>query len=159
MPSISEMIAAKAAAAAAGAKTPRPAPAPKVDPDLQAAIDRIDPPGKSDRREAAKTAARSMILTDSPLPPKAEPAPPAQTPEVRSLGSHRGEMIDLCPAGVNQAVSDWHQAALQPETSLCLVRDKSDPERAWIGVRMDHANRTPILLMALPLYDATSEPF
>lgn len=156
MPSISEMIAAKAAAA--GVKTPPPAPAPKVDHDLEAAIDRIDPPGKSDRREAARTAARSMILTDAPLPPKPDPAPPAQTPEVRSLGSHRGEMIDLCPAGASEQVREWNQAALQPETSLCLVRDKSDPERAWLAVRMDHANRTPILLMSLPLYDL-SEPF
>lgn len=155
---IAEMIAAKAAAAVA--KTPPPAQAPKADPDLDAAIDRIDPPGKQTRSEASK-AARALILNDAPTkesPPPSTSSPTA-TAESRSLGSHRGEMIDMTPPGASQAVSDWHQAAIQPETSLCLVRDKSDPERAWIAVQMDHANRTPILLMSLPLFDATTDPF
>lgn len=154
---IAEMIAAKAAAAVA--KTPPPAPAPKADPDLDAAINRIDPPGKQTRSEASK-AARALILNDAPM--KASPPPSTTsstaTAELRSLGSHRGEMIDMTPPGASQAVSDWHQAAIQPETSLCLVRDKHDPERAWIAVQID-GNRTPILLMSLPLFDATSDPF
>lgn len=152
---IAEMIAAKAAAAVA--KTPQPVA--YVDPDLDAAINRIDPPGKQTRSEASK-ATRALILNDAPI--KASPPPstssPTATAESRSLGSHRGEMIDMTPPGASQAVSDWHQAAIQPETSLCLVRDKHDPERAWIAVRMD-GNRTPILLMSLPLFDATSDPF
>ena len=154
---IAEMIAAKAAAAVA--KTQPPAQAPKSDPDLDAAIDRIDPPGKQRRSEASK-AARALILNDAPIKesPPLSTSSPTDTAESRSLGSHRDEMIDMTPPGASQAVSEWHQAAIQPETSLCLVRDKHDPERAWIAVRMDHANRTPILLMSLPLFDI-ADPF
>ena len=153
---ISELIAAKKAAIA-GAPQPATA-APPADPDLDAAIDRIDPPGKQATREAAKKATRALILTDAPVPKSPPPSSPPCEAEPRSLGSHRGEMIDMTPPGASQAVSDWHQAAIQPETSLCLVRDKNDPERAWIAVQMD-GNRAPILLMSLPLFDATADPF
>ena len=126
---IADLIAAKLAAA-------QQAPSPRVarpDPDDAAAIDRIDPPGKQERREASKKATRALILTNTPTEPPPTSAPASSPPcaEPRALGSHRGEMIDLTPPGA--------------------------PEHAWIAVRMA-GNRTPILLMSLPLFDA-ADPF
>ena len=152
---IADLIAAKLAAA-------QQAPSPRVarpDPEDAEAIDRIDPPGKQERREASKKATRALILTNTPTEPPPTSAPASSPPcaEPRALGSHRGEMIDLTPPGAPQQDADWNRAALMPETSLCLVRDKHNPEHAWIAVRMD-GNRTPILLMSLPLFDA-ADPF
>lgn len=155
---IADLIAAKLAAANTTSEEPKAVPVQPVEPEVTEAINRIDPPGKQERREAAKKATRALILNSDENPPPV-PAPSFLQPsvEVRSLGSHRGEMIDLTPPGATQQDADWHKAALMPETSLCLVRDKYSPEHAWIAVRMD-GNRTPLLLLNLPLFDV-AEPF
>lgn len=143
MPTIAEIIAAKKAKAAV--KTQVPSDMSNEDRELEAAIDRIDPPGK---RKAA-----SLVLSAStPLPP-ADTAQKAHYKELRSLGAEDGETLDMTPLDARQAEAAWHAAFNAFESELCLMRDPKDPERAWIAVRLLGQEDWPILLKSLPLYE------
>lgn len=153
MPSIAEKIAARRAAGTiqptAAAKQPSSAELREA-AELEAAIDRIDPPGKHERAEAARSAAR-LILNATPPPAKPDIRPP-DAPERRSLGAEDGETVDMTPQTATQAEEAWHAAFNAFESDLCLMTDPHNPERAWIAVRLLGQEDWPILLKQLPLY-------
>jgi len=140
MATIAEKLAAR--------KKAQPAPTDSVD----ALIDRIDPPGKSQRAESARNTAR-MILKQEPPLTVSQPEIRVVTPERRALGDPAGETIDMTPQNATQAQAAWHAAYNAFETELCLMRDPTDSEVAWLAVRLDGQEDWPILLKSFPLYD------
>jgi hypothetical protein len=171
MPSIAEKIAARRAAALNETASPPPAKQPPKlfdalakkmanakqqiadsDAEWTAAIDRIEPPGKHERAEAARKTARLILNANPPPAPKPDiRAPDAQ--ERRSLGAEDGETVDMTPQSASQAEEAWHAAFNAFESDLCLMTDPHNTERAWIAVRLDGQEDWPILLKSLPLYE------
>ena len=119
---------------------------------LEAVIDRIDPPGKSQRAESARNTAR-MILKLEQQPTASQPEIRVVTPDRRALGDPTGETIDMTPQNATQAQAAWHAAYNAFETELCLMRDPTDSEVAWLAVRLDGQEDWPILLKSFPLYE------
>jgi hypothetical protein len=152
MPTIAEIIAAKKAAAAS---QPKPAPAPPqptaADLEVEAAINRIDPPGK--RR------AGLVISSKTPLP-KAEIAEKAAYKEERSLSQTSGEAIPMVPINADEMTTTWHAALNAFESELCLMRDPTDSDVAWLAVKSYRTGMPPILLHRLPwtLWDQPHTP-
>lgn len=152
MPTIAEIIAAKKAAAAS---QPKPAPAPPkptaADLEVEAAINRIDPPGK--RR------AGLVISSKTPLP-KAEIAEKAAYKEERSLSATQGEAIPMTPSNATAEERTWHEACNAFESELCVMRDPQDSEAVWLAVKSYRAGMPPILLHRLPwiLWDQPHQP-
>ncbi len=157
MPTIAEIIAAKKAAADS---QPKPAAAPPkptaADLEVEAAIDRIDPPGK--RR------AGLVVSINTPLQP-AIIAEKAAHKENRSLSRTSGEAIPMVPSNATAETQTWHEALNAFETELCVMRDPQDSEVVWLAVRPYREGMPPILIHRLPwlLWDhpaATSDqPF
>ena len=135
MPTIAEIIAAKKAAA----KPPTPTvnESLTVDLELEAVIDRIDPPGK--RRTG-------LVLS-------------AKTP-LRSLSETKGEAIPLTPCNASREVETWHEAMNSFESSLCVMRDPQDSDVVWLAIRPDRDGLPPILIHRLPwtLWDYPHAP-
>jgi len=178
MPTIAEIIAARQAA-----KNQPAASAPqKVSNDTTAtapkesiadrvatkeAIDRIDPPGKSEAAANARKA--SGLILNRNMPGSPEPrgqATPIAGPDLpRSLGATEGETIDVTPLEADECIKDWHKAVNAFATDLCIMRDPVDPERAWLAVRLEEAPRHPLLIKDLLIFDHPlahrnpSEPF
>jgi len=152
MPTIAEIIAAKQAAA-----TPPVATAPPVDVDplLESAIDRIDPPAAGKRR------AGLVLSAKTPLQP-AEVALKAHHSELRSLSLPQGEALPVLPVAADAATTAWHQAINAFETELCLMRDPVDSDRGWLALRLD-GQEMPLLLKSFMLFDhpqtTRSQPF
>jgi len=152
MPTIAEIIAAKKAATAL---QPKPAPAPLkptvADLEVEEAINRIDPPGK--RR------AGLVISSKTPLP-KAEIAEKAAHKEERSLSQTKGEAIPMVPQNADPEQTTWHAALNAFETELCLMRDPTDSEVAWLAIKPYRAEMPPILIHRLPwiLWDQPHTP-
>lgn len=142
MPTIAEIIAAKKAAAANHIK---PAPAPPkptaADLEVEAAINRIDPPGK--RR------AGLVVSANKPLAP-AEIAEKTAHKEERSLSATQGEAIPMTPSNADAEMQTWHAAINAFETELCVMRDPQDSEVVWLAVRSYRDGLPPILLHRLP---------
>lgn len=140
MPTIAEIIAAKQAAA-----TPPVATAPPVDVDplLESAIDRIDPPAAGKRR------AGLVLSAKTPLP-VADVAEKGHHAELRSLSQPEGEAIPMTPANADKETTTWHEATNSFESSLCVMRDPKEPEVIWLAVRADRDGLPPILLHRLP---------
>lgn len=139
---IAEIIAAKKAAAAS---QPKPAPAPPkptaADLELEAAINRIDPPGK---RRAG------LVVSAKPLPaPAMTPQQPAQ-PEERSLSATQGEAIPMTPINADAETQTWHAALNAFDSELCVMRDPMDSEVVWLAVRSYRDGMPPILIHRLP---------
>jgi hypothetical protein len=150
MPTIAEIIAAKKR----GAATPAPiVPTSMPDPDLTAAIDRIDPPAAGKRRAG-------LVLSAKTPPPPAEIAERAHHAELRSLSRTSGEAIPMTPANADKEVATWHEALNSFETALCVMRDPTDSEVVWLAVRPDRNGLPPILLHRLPwlLWDYPTQP-
>ena len=135
MQTIAEIIAAKKAAA----KPPTPTinESLTVDLELEAVIDRIDPPGK--RRTG-------LVLS-------------AKTP-LRSLSETKGEAIPLTPCNASREVETWHEAMNSFESQLCVMRDPADSDVVWLAIRPDREGLPPILIHRLPwtLWDYPSKP-
>jgi phosphatidate phosphatase APP1 len=155
MPTIAEIIAAKKAAAA-GSQTIKPAAAPPRQPtaadlEVEAAINRIDPPGK--RR------AGLVVSNKTPLQP-AVIAEKITHKENRSLSQTSAEAIPMVPVNADPEEQTWHSALNAFETELCLMRDPQDSEVAWLAVRSYRAGMPPILLHRLPwiLWDQPHNP-
>lgn len=157
MPTIAEIIAAKKAAAA-GAIAHGLAAIPKKptaeDLEVEAAIDRIDPPGK---RRAG------LVVSNKPLPP-AIIAEKAAHKENRSLSRTSGEAIPMVPINATAEERTWHEALNAFETELCVMRDPQDSEVVWLAVRPYREGMPPILIHRLPwtLWDhpaANKDPF
>ena len=152
MPTIAEIIAAKKAAAAS---QPKPAPAPPkptaADIEVEEAINRIDPPGK--RR------AGLVVSNKTPLAPAATPPKPT-LPEPRSLSQTSGEAIPMVPINADPEQATWHAALNAFETELCLMRDPTDSEVAWLAVKSYRSGMPPILIHRLPwtLWDQPHTP-
>jgi len=157
MPTIAEIIAAKKAAAVS---QPKPAPAPPMptadDLELEAAINRIDPPGKR----------RGLVVSNKPPLASATTPPPAAQPEPRSLSQTSGEAIPMVPSNADAETQTWHAALNAFESELCLMRDPQDSEVAWLAIRPYRDGMPPILLHRLPwlMWDyphtpTDSEPF
>jgi hypothetical protein len=167
MPTIAEILAAKKAGATATAAAGKPATyAAAAKPETlaeraatKAAIDAIDPPGKSAAAAAARKMTGLILNKDMPCPPKGEPrgqATPVRGPEdiqPRSLGASEGEAIDVTPLAADQCIKDWHKAVSAFSTELVIMRDPVDPERAWLAVRLEEEPLHPLLLKDLPIYD------
>lgn len=149
MPTIAEIIAAKKAAAAAPAPTLNESLT--VDPMLEAAINRIDPPGK--RR------AGLVLTAKTPLQP-AEVAEKAHHAELRSLSQPQGEAIPLTPCNASREVTTWHEAMNAFESQLCVMRDPLDSDVIWLAIRPDREGLPPILIHRLPwtLWDYPHAP-
>lgn len=138
---IAEIIAAKKAAAAS---QPKPAAAPPkptaADLELEAAINRIDPPGKR----------RGLVVSAKPLPaPATTPQQPAQ-PEERSLSATAGEAIPMTPSNADAETQTWHAALNAFESELCVMRDPMDSEVVWLAVKSYRDGMPPILIHRLP---------
>jgi len=149
---IAEIIAAKKAAA--GSTPAKPAPSTKptaADLEVEAAINRIDPPGK--RR------AGLVVSNKTPLQP-AVIAEKVAHKENRSLSQTSGEAIPMVPVNADPEEQTWHAALNAFETELCLMRDPTDSEVAWLAVRSYRAGMPPILLHRLPwiLWDQPHNP-
>jgi len=154
MPSIAEKIAARRAAGTTLPAVPSKQPTSaelREEAEIEAAIDRIDPPGKRERAETARKTTR-LILNTNPPPAKLD-IPSPDVPERRSLGAEDGETVDLTPQNATQAEAAWHAAFNAFESELCLMTDPHRPERAWLAVRLDGQEDWPILLKQLPLYE------
>jgi hypothetical protein len=151
---IAEIIAAKKAAAASAITAGKAAPPrqPTVDDlEVEAAINRIDPPGK--RR------AGLVVSNKTPLQP-AEIAEKASHKEERSLSQTKGEAIPMVPINADLEQTTWHAALNAFESELCLMRDPVDLEVAWLAVRPYRVGMPPILLHRLPwiLWDQPHTP-
>jgi hypothetical protein len=149
---IAEIIAAKKAAAGPTPAKPAPSTQPTAaDLEVEAAINRIDPPGK--RR------AGLVISSKTPLP-KAEIAEKAAHKENRSLSRTNGEAIPMTPVNADPEQTTWHAASNAFETELCVMRDQTDSEAVWLAIRSYRAGMPPILLHRLPwiLWDQPHNP-
>ena len=157
MPTIAEIIAAKKIANAkfkdyvADAYAKHPSQPTAADLEVEAAINRIDPPGK--RR------AGLVVSNKTPLQP-AVIAEKAAHKESRSLSQTSGEAIPMVPINADPEETTWHAALNAFETELCLMRDPQDSEVAWLAVRSYRAGMPPILLHRLPwiLWDQPHNP-
>jgi len=148
MQTIAQFIAAKQAAAKQPAAKP---PAAQHDLELEAVIDRIDPPGK--RR------AGLVLSAKTPLQP-AETAEKAHHAALRSLSQPEGEAIPLTPCNASTEVETWHEAMNAFESQLCAMRDPLDSDVIWLAIRADRDGLPPILLHRLPwtLWDYPGKP-
>jgi hypothetical protein len=157
MPTIAEIIAAKKAAvssAITAGKAAVPSLQPTVDDlELNAAIDRIDPPAAGKRRAGLVLSASTPLQT-------AEVAQKAHHRELRSLSQPEGEAIPLTPCNASQEVSTWHEATNAFESQLCAMRDPQDSDVVWLAIRADRDGLPPILLHRLPwtLWDYPHAP-
>ena len=153
MPTIAEIIAAKKAASAANPTQTlcKPYVATADDLEVEAAIDRIDPPGK--RR------AGLIISSKTPLP-KAEIEQKAAYKEERSLSQTKGEAIPMVPINADEMTTTWHEALNAFESELCLMRDPTDSDVAWLAVKSYRVGMPPILIHRLPwtLWDQPHTP-
>ena len=152
MPTIAEIIAAKKAASAANpTQTLRKPYVAAADLEVEEAINRIDPPGK--RR------AGLIISSKTPLP-KAEIAEKAAYKEERSLSQTKGEAIPMVPINADEMTTTWHAALNAFESELCLMRDPTDSDVAWLAVKSYRAGMPPILIHRLPwtLWDQPHKP-
>ena len=140
MPTIAEIIAAKKAATNPPAAAP---PAAQPDLELEAAINRIDPPAAGKRR------AGLVLSAKTPLQP-AEVATKAHHAALRSLSQPEGEAIPLTPCNAPQEVVTWHEAMNAFESQLCVMRDPLDSDVIWLAIRADRDGLPPILIHRLP---------
>jgi hypothetical protein len=151
MPTIAEIIAAKKAAA----KPPAPTvnESLSVDLELEAAIDRIDPPAAGKRR------AGLVLSAKTPLQP-AEVATKEHHAALRSLSQPEGEAIPLTPCNASREVETWHEAMNAFESQLCVMRDPLDSDVVWLAIRADCEGLPPILIHRLPwtLWDYPHAP-
>jgi phosphatidate phosphatase APP1 len=154
---IAEIIAAKKAANAkfkdyvADAYAKHPSQPTAADLEVEAAINRIDPPGK--RR------AGLVISSKTPLQP-AVIAEKAAHKENRSLSRTNGEAIPMVPINADPEQTIWHAASNAFETELCVMRDPTDSEAVWLAIRPYRDGMPPILLHRLPwlLWDYPHQP-
>jgi len=136
MPTIAELLAAKAKAAPAAPATTPGAAAP-----------------------AAKKPLRFPSSAPSPtvkIEPTAEILP-------RSLSTTSGEDVPRMPYNASPAEVVWHSALESLNTELCVIPDP-DPrnERAWVAIRRHDDPARPIYLFSLPSFPSpgpTPEPF
>lgn len=144
MPTIAEIIAAKKAAAA-GAIAHGIATIPKkptaADLELEAAINRIDPPGK--RR------AGLVVSINTPLQP-AILAEKAAHKENRAISQTFSEAINMTPFKADAEETTWHEAMTAFESQLCVMRDPQDSDVVWLAVRPNREGLPPILIHRLP---------
>jgi hypothetical protein len=149
---IAEIIAAKKAASAAKpTQTLRKPYVAAADLEVEAAINRIDPPGKR----------RAGLIISSKTPfPKAEIAEKAAYKEERSLSQTSGEAIPMVPINADPEETTWHQALNAFESELCLMRDPTDSDVAWLAVKSYRAGMPTILIHRLPwtLWDQPHKP-
>lgn len=182
MPTISEILAAKAAKKAGpventpelfspvwngigkpGSMTPVPPTIAAMitsEKEVEAAIDRIDPPGKSlvlSRQSEASNATKG-----EPRGQRSEIH--AELPAERSLSETTGEGVKTIPLEATPAEALWIHAMSGFESELCIMTDPTDPESAWLAVRIGE-EFPPILLHRLPFYEhpktqrSPNEPF
>lgn len=152
MQTIAQILAAKRAAAPATSAPTINEPL-TVDLDLEAAIDRIDPPAAGKRR------AGLVLSAKTPLQP-AEIAEKAHHSELRSLTETKGEAISLTPCNATKEVWTLHEALNSFASALCAMRDPLDSDVVWLAIRPDREGLPPILIHRLPwiLWDYPHPP-
>jgi hypothetical protein len=134
MPTIAELLAAKA-------KASKPA-APATTPGAAA--------------PAAKKPLPFPTLAKLPVEPVGEILP-------RSLSTTSGEDVPQTPYSASPQEVVWHSALQGLNTELCVIQDP-DPrnERAWMAIRRHDDPTRPIYLFSLPSFPALGpqpEPF
>lgn len=139
MPSIKEIIAAKAAAAAAAAAKESSATTYNQ--------------GKP--KPAGIVLSRELPPEMQNGEPRGQRTPITDTPpeERRSLSEPEGEAIPMTPVNPTAEIATWHEAMNAFQTELCLMRDPLSPEYAWLAVRLESQPRNPILLHKLPFWE------
>lgn len=150
MPTIAEIIAAKKAAAASQPVAPTVKESLTVDPMLEAAINRIDPPGK---RKGL------VVSANKPLAP-AEIAEKSAYREERAISQTFSEAINMTPVEADAEETTWHEAMTAFESQLCVMRDPNEPDVIWLAVRPNRQGLPPILIHRLPwtLWDYPHTP-
>lgn len=151
MPSITEILAQRAAAAKAQA-SPAPTTLPTVGKSHTAALvlTKTLPP------EMANGEPRGQKTPISETPPKAIR---------RSMSEPEGEAIPLVPLDATPTTTAWHEAMNAFSTEMCLMRDPLNAEYAWLALRLVGQEANPILLYKMPFYEhprtvrPDSEPF
>lgn len=113
--------------------------------ELQEAINRIDPPGKSLGATAARRSAGIILRKEL-----SELSREALCGERRSLSQRQGEAIPMTPLNAESEATTWHQAMNSYETDLVVMRDPIEPNVAWLAVRPERSELPPILLHRLP---------
>jgi len=149
MPTIAEIIAARAAGKNPATAPPAPAeskPQPKHSPaeqvELTEAINRIDPPGK---RKGG-----SLVLNNAPLPPEPKPIVPE---EPRALGARVGESLTVLPDAASAEVLAWDEIKHAFTTDLVIMSDPvPGAEHAWIALKPASLGLRPILIHKLPFW-------
>lgn len=136
MPTIAEVLAAKAAASKPGAA----APAAKKPLPFPSAGFRITP----------------VLLPMVSIEPTAEILS-------RSLSTTSGEDVPRMPYSAKLPEVVWHSALQGLNTELCVIQDP-DPrnERAWMAIRRHDDPTRPLYLFSLPSFPAIGpqpEPF
>jgi hypothetical protein len=102
-------------------------------------------------KQGALPGKRSQGLVLSASTPLPSPVPAVVLePEIRSLSLPQGEAIPMTPTSADKEEATWHEALNSFESSLCVMRDKDEPEVIWLAVRAERAGLPPILLHRLP---------
>ena len=157
MPTIAEIIAAKKAGATAAPAKPAPiattaAPKESLAEKLEAkaAIDRIDPPGKSERATAARKSAGIILSKDLPEKPDMTPAP---DDEPRALGARVGQALTVMPDEAPPQSVAWDAILNRWETDLVIMADpEPGSEAAWIALKPGTGGGLPVMLHKLPFW-------
>lgn len=158
MPTIAEIIAAKKAkehAAATGQPAPQAAPPARRETlaeaaEAKAAIDRIDPPGKSERATAARKSA-GLILSKA-MPERPDMTPPPDD-EPRALGARVGQALTVVPDEAPPQSVAWDAILNRWETDLVIMADpEPGSEAAWLALKPGTGGGLPVLLHKLPFW-------
>ncbi|MES2995880.1 MAG: hypothetical protein V4733_03630 [Verrucomicrobiota bacterium] len=147
MPTIAEIIAARKASAETQSAPAGPKAASIAETiEAEAAIDRIDPPGKRKPPTLILSTATSPEVPES----RGQATPVNGPPEQRALVGTAGETLDMTPVGADPGTAAWHQAMCGLESELCVMRDPADPEACWLALRPAGKDLPPLLLHRLP---------
>jgi len=133
MPTIAELLAAKAATTG-----PRPA---------------SPPTGGAAASDSKKKP--SLILRASDEPPTSPPPAFSPPPPRRSLSTTSGEAFSMLPEHPTPQDIAWHSLLDGLDTELCVIPDPNPNQphpRAWISLRAHDRPHQPVLLFPLPLF-------
>lgn len=133
------------------AQGPAPKPPETISEKLaaEAAMNRIDPPGKYQAPEGLILRAGADEGPAQSRGQRTEIRGP-QEPEPRNLARTAGEGIDMTPAAADAETATWHAAMSAFETDLVVMRDPAEPEVCWLALRPLRSGLPPILLHRLP---------
>lgn len=119
------------------------------------AIDRIDPPGKSERATAARKSAGLILSKELPNGPetRGQATPIAGPEEPRALGARVGEALTVVPDEPTPQGVAWDAILNRWETDLVIMADPAPgSEAAWIALKPGTGGGLPVMLHKLPFW-------